>query len=298
MIPQIGLGTWKSPGDQCYASVKAALQNGYRHIDTARVYGNEEWVGKAINDFLKESKVPRSELFVTTKLWCTEFNDPESAIRDSLKRLGLEYIDLYLMHWPAAMAPSKTDLFPRRPDGGRAMLPFDQWNYIDTFKAMQKLVDLKLTRAIGISNFNIPKIDALLNDKDVHIVPACLQVELHPYLPQRELVDFCTSKGIVVEAYSPLGASGAPLLKDSTLQTIAAKYDVSPATIILSWDVQRGIVVIPKSVNPIRIASNRKIVELADEDFKAVSELYKTIHKRFVSPDWGVNIFDSDAHFN
>ncbi|KAF6015836.1 hypothetical protein HII12_000398 [Brettanomyces bruxellensis] len=95
-----------------------------------------------------------------------------------------------------------------------------------------------------------------------------------------------------------LGSSGAPLLKDSTLRAIAAKYDVSPATIILSWDVQRGIVVIPKSVNPIRIASNRKVVELADEDFKAVGELYKTIHKRFVSPDWGVNIFESDAHFN
>lgn len=296
-IPQIGLGTWRSSTEQCYNAVKTALQDGYRHIDTARGYENEESVGKAINDFIKESGVPRKDIFVTTKMWCTDFQDPVSALKASLERLGLSYVDLYLMHWPCPMAPSK-QFVPVRPDGKRDLLPFDKWNYIDTYKAMQQLITLKLTKAIGISNFNIPKIQALLDDKDIHIVPACLQVEIHPYLPQIELVDFCQSKGIQVEAYSPLGSLGAPLLKDQELRQIATKYGVSVATVIMSWDVQRGIIIIPKSVNPTRVISNRKVITLSSEDMKAINDIHKTYSKRFVAPDWGVDVFNSDAKFN
>ncbi|VEU20461.1 DEKNAAC101251 [Brettanomyces naardenensis] len=295
-IPQVGLGTWRSPDDEGYNAVKSALKDGYRHIDTAKAYGNEEVVGRAVRDFIKESGVPRSEIFVTTKLWCTDFKDPVKAVKGSLVRLGLDYVDLLLMHWPLPM-PEGEGKFPTNPDGSRKLIKFDEWNYLDTYRAMQKLVELKLTKAIGISNFNIPKIEAVLNDKDIHIAPAALQVELHPYLPQDELLAYCKKHGIVVEAYSPLGSAGAPLLKEKVLVDIAEKYGATPATIAVSWGVQRGSVILPKSVNPQRIAANLKIVTLSEEDMDAVNSIQKTTHKRLIDPDWGVNVFDTDYKF-
>lgn len=296
-IPSIGLGTWQSPDEECYNAVLSALKSGYKHIDTAMVYQNEVPVGKAIRDFLKESDVTRSELFITTKLWCTTFQNPEQALKDSLERLGLDYVDLYLIHWPVAMAPGDT-LMPVRADGSRAALSFDEWSYVDTYKLLQKLLPLGLTKAIGISNFNKVKIEHLLADPEVTVVPAALQVELHPYLPQFELIEYAKSQGIAIEAYSPLGSTGAPVLEDATLVELAKKYNVSPATIAISWGVQRDIVILPKSVNPVRVESNLKTIKLSPEDFQLVNDISKTITKRVVNPDWGVNIFDSDAKFN
>ncbi|QPG77247.1 hypothetical protein FOA43_004654 [Brettanomyces nanus] len=296
LIPQVGLGTWRSSEEEGYNAVLAALKDGYRHIDTARCYGNEEPVGRAINDFMKQSGVQRSDLFVTTKLWCTEFKDPKAALERSLKRLHLDYVDLLLMHWPLAMK-SGEGLFPRNADGSRKLLPFEEWSYIDTYKAMQPLIDLNLAKAIGISNYNIPKIQALLADKGVTVKPACLQVELHPYLPQQELVDFCKAHDIVVEAYSPLGSSGAPLLKEKVINEIGEKYGVSAATVIISWAVARGTVVLPKSINPVRVSSNRKIIPLSEADMDAINGIQKTTSRRFVCPDWGIDIFNSDGHF-
>lgn len=296
-IPAVGLGTWQSSDEDCYNAVLSALRLGYKHIDTAMVYQNEAAVGRAIKDFLKESDVPRSELFITTKLWCTQQNDPEAALRASLERLGLDYIDLYLIHWPVAMVPGD-NLFPSRPDGSRAALPYEQWSYVQTYKLLQKVLPLGLTKAIGISNFNKVKIEHLLADPEVTVVPAALQVELHPYLPQFELIEYAKSKGITVQAYSPLGSTGAPVLEDPTLVELAKKYDVSPATVAISWGVQRDIVILPKSVNPVRVASNLKTIKLSQEDFEKVNEISKTTTKRVVKPEWGLDIFESDAKFH
>lgn len=293
----VGLGTWQSPPEECYSAVLTALKNGYKHIDTARVYGNEEAVGKAINDFLKSSStVKRSDLFITTKLWCSEFQEPEIAIKASLKRLQLDYVDLYLMHWPVPMSGGE-GLFPVREDGSRKLFAFKDFNYIDTYKLMQPLVKKGYTKAIGISNFNIPKVKKLLESDYVTIVPATNQCELHPYLPQHELFDYCKSKGIVMEAYSPLGSTGAPLLKEVAIAKIAEKYGVSPATVTISWAVSRGTVVLPKSVSEKRIISNIKTIDLSTEDVAAISKIYETTTKRFVSPDWGVDIYGTDGEF-
>lgn len=296
-LPLIGLGTWRSSEEECYNAVLSALESGYKHIDTARIYENEAAVGRAINQYLKQSNTDRSELFITTKLWCTDFQNPEKALRESLERLGLDYVDLYLMHWPVAMAPGK-DLFPSRPDGSKAFLNYDTWNYLQTYKLLQKVLPLGLTKAIGISNFNKAKIENLLTDPEVTVVPAALQIELHPYLPQFELVDYAKSKGISIEAYSPLGSTGAPVLENATLVELAKKYDVSAATVAISWGVQRDIAILPKSVNPVRVASNLKVIKLSAEDFQLVNDISKTESKRVVNPDWGVDIFDSDATFN
>lgn len=287
-IPSIGFGTWKSTEEEAYNAVIYALKSGYKHIDTACVYGNESIIGKAI----KDSNIPRKDIFVTTKLWATGAMDPKKALEESLEKLGLEYVDLYLMHWPVAMNPKGNDsLFPSKPDGQRDVIDASKWSFIDTYKAMEKLVQTKMTRAIGVSNFTKNKMVQLL--AETTIVPAALQIELHPLLPQQELVDFCLCNGIVVEAYSPLGSSGAPILKEKVILDIADKYHVGPATICISWAVWRKVVPLPKSIQQERIESNLKVVPLSDEDGKKISELYKTLGvHRFVSPNWGVKIFD------
>ncbi|CAB4253755.1 similar to Saccharomyces cerevisiae YDR368W YPR1 NADPH- dependent aldo-keto reductase [Maudiozyma barnettii] len=287
-IPSVGLGTWKSTGvDDGYKSVIKALEVGYRHIDTAAIYKNEDQVGKAIND----SGVPRSEIFVTTKLWCTQQHNPKEGLEQSLKRLGLDYVDLYLMHWPVPLNPRSIKdgnylTIPIKADGTRDV-ETTSWNFIKTWELMQELPATGLTRAIGVSNFSINNIKDLLASPGNRITPAANQVELHPLLPQQELIDFCKSKGIIVEAYSPLGSNNAPLLSEKTVIEVAKKNNVTPAEVVISWHVQRGYVVLPKSVNADRITSNLKTFSLSDEDFKAVSDISKIEgEKRVVVPDW------------
>lgn len=296
-IPQVGLGTWQSSDEECYKATMSALKAGYKHIDTARLYNNEASVGRAIHDFLLTSDtVKREDLFITTKIWCTEFGEPEMSIKESLERLQLDYVNLYLMHWPLPMV-SGEGLFPRHKDGTRKLMPFDKFNYIDAYKLMQPLIKKGYTKAIGISNFNVPKIQALLDDKDVYITPAANQCELHPYLPQKDLLEFCQSKGIVMEAYSPLGSSGAPLLMEKQLKDISKEYGVSPATIAVSWAIARNTVVLPKSVNAERIKSNIQVVDLKTEDVENIDKICLTTSKRIIYQDWGVDVFDSDAKF-
>ena len=287
-IPAIGFGTWRSTEEEAYNAVITALKVGYRHIDTAYIYGNEHIVGKAI----KDSGVPREEIFLTTKLWATGAMKSAESLENSVKSLGVDYVDLYLMHWPVTMNPNgNDDKFPSKPDGTRDVIPESEWSYVDTYKSMEKLLESGLTKAIGVSNFTVFKMKKIINE--CKIVPAALQIELHPLLPQQELVDFCQNNGIIVEAYSPLGSIGAPLLKTDELIKIAEKYNVSTAAICISWQVWRKVVPLPKSVNPERIEANLKIVDLEDADGEEISNLYK-IHgvQRFVSPDWGVVIFD------
>jgi diketogulonate reductase-like aldo/keto reductase len=247
-MPWLGFGVWRvEEGNQVISSVKSAIAAGYRSIDTAAVYGNEAGVGQAI----QESGIDRKELFITTKVWNTDqgYESTLKAFEESRRKLGLEYVDLYLIHWPGK----------------------DKFN--DTWKALTKLYQDGLTRAIGVSNFHVHHLESLLANSD--IVPAVNQVEFHPRLAQKPLRAFCKEKGIQLEAWSP--QAQGQLLDDPTLVEIAAKYGRSVSQIILRWDIQHGVVTIPKSVHEHRIIENANIFdfELKDEDMAAIDALNK-----------------------
>ena len=247
-MPQLGYGVYQVPPEEAAESVRTALEAGYRSIDTAALYGNEEGVGKAI----AESSVPREELFVTTKLWNDRqgYDEALRAFDESAAKLGLDYLDLYLIHWPA---PGQ-DL------------------YVPTWKAFEKLRADGRVRSIGVSNFQIPHLRRLFEDTDV--VPALNQIELHPNLQQGDLRSFHHEHDIATEAWSPLG-QGKGLLEDGTLGSLAQKYDKSPAQIVLRWHLQLGNVVIPKSVTPSRVRDNINVFdfELADDDLAVIAAL-------------------------
>jgi 2,5-diketo-D-gluconate reductase A len=246
-IPQIGFGVFLVPGAETNAAVAAALEVGYRHIDTAKLYDNEEAVGQAI----AESGIDRDDLFVTTKLWNSDqgYDSALRAFDGSLKRLGLDYLDLYLIHWPA---PSRD-------------------SYAETWKAFERLYADGLVRSIGVSNFQPAHLERLLRESDV--VPAINQVELHPWLQQKELRAFHAEHGIVTEAWSPI--SRGARLADPTIGSIATKHHTTPAQVILRWHLDIGNVVIPKSVNPGRMAENIDLfdLELDEADHAAIEGL-------------------------
>ena len=239
-IPAIGLGTWQSEPNKVTTAVKAALQAGYRHIDTALAYGNEHEVGLGI----KESGVPRSEIFLTTKLNNTWHHRVAAGIDSSLRDLGTDYVDLYLMHWPCS-----TD-----PDNSKKHLP--DWDFIKTWQELQKLPATGKVKAIGVSNFAIKNLEKLLNDPSCTTVPAVNQIELHPCNPSPKLVAYCTSKGIHCTGYSCLGSTDSPLYKDPTLLGIAEEMGKSPQQVLLAWGIQKGWSVIPKTVSPERVRGN------------------------------------------
>lgn len=286
-IPQLGLGTWRSTEEEAYNAVISALKDGYRHIDSAAIYENEIPVGKAIRD----SGVPREEIFVTTKLWSTQQRDPAAALDASLKRLGLEYVDLYLMHWPVAFVAKVTDgdypgMTVPRDDEGKVLMDED-WHFTKTWEKLQELPSTGKTKAVGVCNFSVKNLKELLAAKTTKLVPAANQVESHPLLPQDELLEFGKEHGILIEAYSPLGSLGSPLLKDEELQAIADKYEVSIAQLLINWGLKRNTVVLPKSVHKERVESNLKVFELKQQDFDQVTNLIKTHgEQRFVAPDW------------
>lgn len=284
-IPGVGLGTWQSKDQEVYDAVKTALKAGYKHIDTAWIYGNEEPVGRAI----KDSGVDRKDIFVTTKLWATYHRTPEKNLDDSLKKLQLDYVDLYLMHWPIPFNPDAEDkTFPKKSDGSSDI--DEDWTFIKTWEQMQKLPKEKV-RAIGVSNFSSKQLEELLNASTTTVTPAANQVETHPYLPQKKLIDYCKSKGIIVQAYSPLGSTNSGLLEDNIIKRLADKYGVSGGQILISWALWRGTVVLPKSVTPHRVISNFETVQLTDQDGETINDI-KT-RKRFISPPWydGKNLF-------
>ncbi|HZB33000.1 MAG TPA: aldo/keto reductase [Streptosporangiaceae bacterium] len=258
-MPQLGFGVFLVPDAETEPAVVAAVEAGYRAIDTARIYENEEGTGRAI----KSCGVPREELFVTTKLWNADQGHDSTlrACEASLGRLGLDYLDLYLIHWP----------MPTRD------------RYLDTWRAFERLLAEGRVRAIGVSNFQPAQLTRLMDASDV--VPAVNQIELHPYLQQAELRDFHAEHGIVTEAWAPLG-QGKGLLDDPALAAIAAKHGKTPAQVAIRWQLQLGNVVIPKSVTPARIVENIAVTdfELDGDDLAAIAAL-ESGHRYGPHPD-------------
>jgi len=263
-IPMLGLGTWLSATGLVKEAVEYALKLGYRHIDAAAVYGNEKEVGEGIGNALRAG-VKREDIFITSKLWNKDhaMKDVVPALKKTLSDLGLEYLDLYLIHWPLTMK-SGDEMFPKLEDGTPDYGTFVP--HIDTWKMMEECVRLGLTKHIGLSNFNEDQIQNILNH--CSIPPTVLQCEGHPYLAQNELRQFCDKNQIVLEAYSPLGNPGRPkgwdhslkrVLDDEEIKSIADELGVTVADCCIRYQLERGVVVIPKSVTPHRIKSNFEV---------------------------------------
>jgi glycerol 2-dehydrogenase (NADP+) len=287
-MPMLGLGTFRASNDDGYKAILHALKIGYRHLDTASMYENEKEVGQAI----KDSNVPREEIFLTTKLNNRDHRHPAQALDESLQRLGVDYVDLYLMHWPVPLKDRGTEVIPRDADGYRDT-DFE-WSHIKTWELMQELPKSGKVRTIGVSNYDTVLYDELLNAPTTKVTPAVNQVELHPYLPEFKLVEVSREKGIVLTAYCPLGAAEVPVIQDEDVVRLAEKYNVTPAQVVLSWDIQRGVVAIPKSATPSRLESNLKTIKLAPEDLEIVSNLYKKQHFRRCRFDWRVKMHHDD----
>ncbi len=250
-MPIVGLGTFRSKNEDVYKAVLDAFEAGYRHIDTAMIYGNEEAIGKAI----KDSKIPREELFITTKLWNSDqgYEKTKAAFNLSLKNLGLDYVDLYLIHWFKGYELA-----------------------LDSYKAMEELYNEGKIKAIGVSNFNVHHIMKIL--ENCTVVPTVNQVETHIALQNEFLQEYCSSVGVKLEAYAPLMSQHiGDLLADETMNRIAKKYNKSVPQIAIKWLVTRGIIVIPKSINKVRIVENFDIFdfELTNEDMKDIKKLNK-----------------------
>ena len=249
-MPIMGLGTYALDYDTCVNSVMALIENGGRLIDTAYMYGNEEAVGEGVRRAIAEFGVSREEIFVITKIYPNQFSDPESAIEMALEKLDIGYIDMMLLHHP-----------------GR--------NDVEAYLAMEKYVTEGKIRSLGLSNWYIEELTDFL--PQVNIMPALVQNEIHPYYQEQEVVPFIQEKGIVVQCWYPLGGRGytKQLLTDETISSIAAAHEISAAQVILRWDLQRGIVVIPGSSNPEHIRENLDLFgfELTSEDMEQIAVL-------------------------
>ncbi|ABO66160.1 aldo/keto reductase [Geobacillus thermodenitrificans] len=260
-MPWFGIGVFKvEEGPELVNAVKTAIKHGYRSIDTAAIYGNEVGVGQGIREGMKETGISREELFVTSKVWNTDlgYESTIAAYETSLTKLGLEYLDLYLIHWPV------------------------EGKYKDAWRALETLYKEGRVKAIGVSNFQIHHLEDLM--KDAEIKPMVNQVEYHPRLTQKELQSFCQEHGIQLEAWSPL--MQGQLLNNEVLQEIANKYNKSVAQVILRWDLQNGVVTIPKTTKEHRIVENASVFdfELTEEDMKKIDGLNQN-HRVGPDPD-------------
>ncbi|CAG8886067.1 unnamed protein product [Penicillium egyptiacum] len=290
-IPAIGFGTWQDPSEQEDA-VAEAIKAGYRHIDTARVYGTEQAVGNGV----KRSGVPREELFITTKLWNNKHHpdDVAPALQESLDNLGMDYVDMFLIHWPVAWQRGD-DLFPKK----EGKLVQENIDTADTYRAMEQLLKTGKARAIGVSNFSKSEMEHLL--KHTSIVPAMHQMECHPWLQQHDFTEWHRKNGIHVEHYSPFGNQNAlygeksgpvKLLGEPVLAEIGEQYNKTPAQVVLAWGVTQGHSVLPKSKTPMRIRANLAgDFKLSPEDMKKIEKINKKLRFNDSSDEFGRDFF-------
>ncbi len=307
-IPMIGLGTWLSKPGEVYEIVKSAIKSGYRHIDCAAIYGNEHEIGKALSELLTQGVVKREELFITSKLWnnAHKAGDVIPALKKTLLDLNLEYLDLYLIHWPVCFEPNV--IFPETKDG---YVSLEELPIIETYTAMEEAVNLGLVKSLGVSNFSAKKIKDLV--EKAKIKPVMNQVEMHPYLNQAKLLEICNDLNVAVTCYSPLGSSGRPdgmladnepsLLNNELIKKLSLKYEKSKAQILLSWALSRGTIVIPKTVTPSRAIENfqSQDLELEAGDIKLIDQLdchFRYVNGSFFTPEGGAytlsNLWDED----
>ncbi|KAH6718784.1 glycerol dehydrogenase Gcy1 [Leptodontidium sp. MPI-SDFR-AT-0119] len=289
-IPAVGFGTWKAGPGEAGRSVELAFESGYRHFDCAPLYGNE----KEIGEVFRGSKVPRDQYFITTKLWSSDHTRVAAALEKSLSDLQLSYVDLYLMHWPISLDPN-TGAEHGKEDRIHSHLA--GWDFRDTWKEMEKLLEGNKVKAIGIANFSSRNLNTLL--ETAKVVPAVNQTELHPFLPQDELHRLCKEKGIHQTAFGPLGGSGSTLHDEPIVTNIAEKRNVTPANVLLSWGIQKGWSVIPKSTNAGRIRNNLEgVFSLCDEEMNQLNSLARSKGRRFNRPNWGTVVFHDDEGLN
>lgn len=290
-IPILGYGTWRSKPGIVYDAVRKAIELGYRHFDCAYMYQNEAEIGKAFNDAFDAGDVKREDLFVTSKLWNNR-HDPkivQRAFEGTLSDLNIGYLDLYLIHWPVALKESVLI-----PESAADMVSLSDLPLSKTWDAMVKVAETDLLKSVGVSNFSETKIKDITAKTGVK--PAINQVELHPYLQQSSLKNFCDSQEILLTAYSPLGSYDRPtdrsasnepnLFEDPILEKIAEELQISVAQVMLAWAVNRGTTVIPKSTNPERMAQNLAAaeIELTDNQMGRITTLDR--HYRFVKGDF------------
>ena len=300
-MPALGLGTWKSAPGEVKQAVTHAIEIGYRHIDCAAIYKNEIEIGEAIAECIQKGLVKREKLWITSKLWNDAHKQDEVriALKKTLDDLGLEYLDLYLIHWPIVFKNGID--FPENSDG---YLPLSEAPLAETWRAMHELQKEGLIKHIGTSNFSQKKLQHLIDLGGQK--PEMNQVELHPYLQQQSLIDFCHANGIHVTAYSPLGSmdrpevlkkKGEPIpLENKTIVAIAEKNQMSPAQVLIRWQLQRNISVIPKSTNPKRLKENFDTlnITLSDAEMHEIATL--DLHERiidgsfFVAPEKGYTL--------
>eukprot|EP00029_Vermamoeba_vermiformis_P012800 TRINITY_DN775_c0_g1_i1.p1 TRINITY_DN775_c0_g1~~TRINITY_DN775_c0_g1_i1.p1 ORF type:complete len:333 (-),score=54.71 TRINITY_DN775_c0_g1_i1:129-998(-) len=282
-MPQLGIGTWQSKPEQVGAAVEHAVKVGYRHIDCAWIYSNQKEVGDAIKRCIPKYIQSRAELFITSKLWNTDHKPDrvKHACKTTLNELKIDYLDMYLIHWPVALLNDNETV--------------DRSAKIqDTWQAMQALVEEGLVKSIGVSNFSEEHLHTLIDETD--IIPTTNQIEVHPLLTQSKLLDYCQQNGIVVTAYSPLARGSTSkaaqddprydLLNQKTVRDIAAKYNKSPAQVCIRWALQKQLIVIPKSVTPRHIEENLHVFDftLDADDMTAINKL--NINHRTVVPKW------------
>lgn len=305
-VPGLGFGTFANEGavGETYKAVTHALRIGYRHLDCAWFYKNENEVGDAVRDFLKENpSVKREDIFITTKVWnhLHRYEDVLWSLNNSLKRLQLTYVDLFLLHWPIAAEKEDNETPKIGPDGKYIILKDLTQNPEPTWRAMEKLYEEGKTRAIGVSNWTIHGLEQLLSFAKVK--PQVNQIEIHPFLPNNALVKYCQEHDILPEAYSPLGSqnqvptTGERVSENPTLNEIAKKGGNTLAQVLIAWGLRRGYVVLPKSSNPARIESNFKTIKLSDEDYETVNRVADNRHFRFVNmkDTFGYDVWPEEA---